>query len=106
MAARQRTDADNMDVVFRGHARRLFRLLEERADIHVEAEVGVGRGNHFRAAVVAVLAHLGDEDARPAAMLPAKSSVSPRTCLDLRGLRRIQIDRRRTRNGSQLCGGE
>ena len=42
---------------------------EERADIDVEAEIGEGGGDHLLAAVVAVLAHLGDEDARAAAVV-------------------------------------
>ena len=41
---------------------------EQRADVDVEAEVGEGGGDHLLAAVVAVLAHLGDQDARPAAV--------------------------------------
>ncbi len=42
--------------------------LEQRADVDVEAEVGERGGDHLLAAVVAVLAHLGDQDARPAAL--------------------------------------
>ena len=49
-------------------ARRLRRRREQRADIDVEAEIGEGRGDDLLAAVVAVLAHLGDEDARAAAV--------------------------------------
>ena len=39
---------------------------EQRPDLHVEAEIGEARGDDLLAAVVAVLAHLGDEDARAA----------------------------------------
>jgi hypothetical protein len=44
----------------------------KRADIHVEAEVGIRGGHDFRAAVVAVLAHLGDQDARTPTMQRGK----------------------------------
>ena len=49
-------------------SRRLVRRLEQRADVDVEAEVGERRGDHLLAAVVAVLAHLGDQDPGPAAL--------------------------------------
>ena len=45
------------------------RRREQRADVDVEAEVGEGRGDDLLAAVVAVLAHLGDQDARAAAFV-------------------------------------
>jgi hypothetical protein len=44
-------------------------------DVDVEADVGEGGGDHLGAAVVAVLAHLGDQHARPAA-LSANASTS------------------------------
>ena len=47
---------------------RLGRGLEQGADVDVEAQVGEGGGDHLLAAVVAVLAHLGDQDARAAAL--------------------------------------
>ena len=37
-------------------------------DVDVETDVGERGCDHFLAAVVAVLAHLGDQDARPAAV--------------------------------------
>ena len=40
---------------------------KQRADIDVEADVGEGRRDHLLAAIVAVLADLGDQDARAAA---------------------------------------
>ena len=61
-------DADHMDVVLQRIARRLIGRLEERADIHVEADVGEGRRDHLGAAVVPVLAELDHENARPAAL--------------------------------------
>src|SRR5581483_970522 len=39
------------------------------ADIDLEADIGEGRGDDMLTAVVAVLAKLGDEDARPAAVV-------------------------------------
>jgi hypothetical protein len=68
MACRQRGDADDMDVVLDRLPRRFVGGREERPDIDVEAEIGEGRGDHLLAAVVPVLAHLGDEDARAAAI--------------------------------------
>jgi hypothetical protein len=45
------------------------RRLEQRTDIDVEAEIGEGGGDDLLSTVVAVLAHLGDENARAASML-------------------------------------
>src|SRR5580692_9118305 len=61
-----------MHVGFDGVFGDFLRRLEERADIDVEAEIGEGGGDDLGAAVVAVLAHLGDEDARPPALLARK----------------------------------
>ena len=47
----------------------LLRCLEQRPDVNVVAHVGKRCGDDFRAAVVAVLPHLGDHDARTAAFL-------------------------------------
>ena len=41
----------------------LFGGLEQRADVHVETEVGERGGDHLLAAVMTVLAHLGNQDA-------------------------------------------
>ena len=65
--AGQAGDAEHVDVVLHRHAGGLARRLEQRTDVDVEAEVGEGGGDHLGAAVVAVLAHLGHQDARPAA---------------------------------------
>ena len=59
--------ADDVHVVLDRVARRFLGRLEQRADVDVEAEVGERGGDHLGAAVVAVLAELRDEDARPAA---------------------------------------
>ena len=55
-------------VVFRRHPRNLVRLLKERSYIHVESQVGIRGGHHFGATVVTILSHLGDKNARAAAM--------------------------------------
>ena len=58
-----------MHVVLDRVARRFLGRLEQRADVDVEAEVGERGGDHLGAAVVAVLAELRDEHARPAAFV-------------------------------------
>ena len=57
-----------MDVVVDRLLGGFGRGLEQGADVDVEAEIGEGGGDHLLAAVVAVLAHLGDQDARAAAL--------------------------------------
>ena len=64
----ERGHPDDVHVGLDRLARHLAGRLEQRADVDVEAEVGERRGDHLLAAVVAVLAHLGDQDARPAAL--------------------------------------
>ena len=61
----ERADADDVHVVVDGLLGRLLRRLEQRADVDVEAQIGERRGDDLLAAVVAVLAELGDQDARP-----------------------------------------
>ena len=68
MPGGQRRHPDDVHVVVGGLARHLVRCGEQRADVDVEADVGERGGDHLLAAVVAVLAHLGDQDARPAAV--------------------------------------
>ena len=83
----------------------LLRRGEEGPDLHVEADVGEGRGDHLLPAVVAILAHLGDEDCRRAGHRP-------------RGRRQLHawrgrscacpaVSRRRfpSPRGSPACGG-
>ena len=69
MRGRERGDAEDVHVVLDRLARRLGRRRKQRADVDVEAEIGERRGDHLLAAVVAVLADLGDQDARPAAFV-------------------------------------
>ncbi len=66
VAGGERRDADRVDVVLDRLARALLGGLEQRADVDVEAEVGEGAGDDLGAAVVAVLAELGDHHARAA----------------------------------------
>jgi hypothetical protein len=61
-------DADHVHVVVDGVLRGLFRGLEQRAHIHVEADIGKGRGDHLGAPVVPVLAHLDHQHARAPAL--------------------------------------
>ncbi len=56
-----------MHVIVDGVTRRFLRRLKQRAHIHVKTDIGKGRGDHLGAAVVAVLAHLDHQHARPAA---------------------------------------
>ena len=73
----------------------LVRRLEHRADGHVEAEIGKGGGDHLLAAVVAVLSHLGDEDARLAPVFFSKASTLSWHALDGRVVAERPCDRRR-----------
>ncbi len=75
----QRTDADDVDVVFDRLPGRFGRRSEQRADVDVESKIGERAGNHFLSAVVAVLSHLGDQirGRRPSAC--SKRSTSCRT---------------------------
>jgi hypothetical protein len=76
MRGGERRHAENVHVVLDGLACRLGRASRTAADVDVEAEVGEGRGDHLLAAVVAVLADLGDQDARPAALVGSKAVTS------------------------------
>ena len=76
MGGGERRDAEDMHVVLDRLARGLGRRREQRADVDVEAEIGEGRGDHLLAAVVAVLADLGDQDARPAAFVVLERATS------------------------------
>jgi hypothetical protein len=68
-AGGERGDADDVHVVLDRLARGFFGRREQRPDIDVEAEIGERRGDDLLAAVVAVLADLGDQDARAAALV-------------------------------------
>ena len=65
----QRADPDDVHVAVDGLLGDLLGRGEQRAHVDVEAEVGEGGDDDLLAAVVAVLAHLGDQDARAAALL-------------------------------------
>ncbi|SVA41490.1 uncharacterized protein METZ01_LOCUS94344, partial [marine metagenome] len=64
----QRAHTHHVHIVLDGLSRHLARRREQRADVDVEAQVGERRGDDLLAPVVAVLAHLGDEDPWPAAV--------------------------------------
>ena len=77
VAGGERAHADRVHVVLDRLARAFLGGLEQRADVDVEAEVGEGRGHHLGAAVVAVLAELGDHHARAAALCSSpKAAIS------------------------------
>ena len=73
VAGRLAGDADDVDVVLDGLARGFLGRLEQRADIDVEADIGKGGGDDLGAAVVAVLAELDDQHARPPPLVAGKS---------------------------------
>src|SRR5689334_21182552 len=56
--------ADDVDIVLDRLAGGFLRGREQRADIHVKADIGKGGGDDLGAAVVAVLAQFGDQNAR------------------------------------------
>ena len=64
VARRERRDADDVHVVVDRLLGDLLGRGEQRPHVDVEAHVGERRDDHLLAAVVAVLAHLGDQDAR------------------------------------------
>src|SRR5260370_11318593 len=61
-----------MGVVLDRLARGFLGRLEQGPDIDVEADTGEGRGDDLGAAVVAVLAELDDEHARPPPLAPGE----------------------------------
>ena len=65
---RQRVHPDDVHVGVDRLLGNLFRSGEQRADIDVEAQVGERGDDDLLPAVVTVLAHLGDQDPRPAAL--------------------------------------
>ena len=68
-----------MYVVLDGEPGDLLGRLEHGADRDVEAEIGESGGDHLLAAVVPVLAHLGDEDA---GLRPVRPLEGGDLCLD------------------------
>src|SRR6516225_2483469 len=66
MTSGKRGDAENMNIVFDGHACNLFGSLKQRAEVHVEAQIRESGGDHLGAPVVAILTDLCDQEARPA----------------------------------------
>src|SRR5471032_2726077 len=62
-----------MDVVLDRLPRGLVRRLEQGPDIDIEADIGESGCDDLRATIVAVLAELDDQHARPAPFLAGKS---------------------------------
>jgi hypothetical protein len=79
VARRQRAHGHHVNVVLHRLPRGLGGSLKERSDVDVEAHVGERRGDHLGAAVVTVLAQLGDHDARtPTLAVRRTHRLSPR----------------------------
>ena len=72
MPGGQAGDAHQMHIIFNGHFGGFFRGLEHGADIHIKAKIRICRCHHFDPAVMAVLAHFGQQDPRPSAFLVGK----------------------------------
>ena len=72
MSGGKRGCTDDIDAGLERQHHRLFRRLEQRAGHDIEAHVAKGRGDHVRAAIMPVLAHLGDE----------QLGFAPQTALD------------------------
>ena len=68
MTGGQRGHPNHVHVIVGGLPGYLLRRGEQRAHVDVETDVGERGRDDLLPAVVAVLAHLGDQDARPAAI--------------------------------------
>ena len=64
MAGGHGVDADDMHILLGGALGHFLRRREEIADDDLEAKIRKGRGDDLLAAVMAVLAELGDENLR------------------------------------------
>ena len=64
MAGGHRVHADDMHILLRGALGHFLRRREQIADHHLEAQIREGGGDDLLAAVMAVLAELGDENLR------------------------------------------
>ena len=69
VARGERRDADDMNLGFGRKRRDFFRGCEQRADLDLESEVREGRGDDLLSAIMAILAHFGDEDPRSVAFV-------------------------------------
>ena len=67
MARCLRRDPNCVDVILYGMTRSLFGCLKQRADIDIKADISKCRGNHFCAAIMAVLTQFNHQQSRPAA---------------------------------------
>ena len=74
MAGGERGHADDMDSPLRRLRCDLLGRGEERADLDLETEIGESRGDDLLAAVMAVLPHLRDQDARRPAVVLGKGA--------------------------------
>jgi hypothetical protein len=85
VAGGQRGHAHGVHVVLNRLAGAFFGGLEQRAHVHVKAQVGKGGGHHLGAAVVAVLAQLADHHAGAAALRFGKALISVLSCFPALG---------------------
>ena len=85
MAGSQRADTHDVHVVVDRLLGCLARRLEQRTDVDVEAEVGKRRGDDLLTTIVAVLAHLGDQDTGRRPSAAAKLSTRSRARRTLTG---------------------
>src|SRR5271154_214985 len=63
-----------MDLPLGRKRRHFLRSREQRADFDVEPEIGERRGNDLLAAVMSILAHLGDQNPGSAALVLGESA--------------------------------
>src|ERR1017187_10694738 len=103
-----------MNIVLDRMTRNFARRLEQWADIHVETDIREGRCDYFCAAVVAVLAHLGNQDARAPAFRLLKFRHHPFCLFELFGFAALsRVDTRNSPRGGLVaaphifkCGGD
>ncbi len=72
MTGSQAAHAHDVHIVFHRLARGLFRRLKQRTNVDIKTQISKRSRHDFGAAVMPVLAHLGHQDARPAAFMAGK----------------------------------
>ena len=63
------TDANHVHIVIDGVLRRFIRCLEQGANVYIKPNVSKGRGDHFGAAIMTILANFDDKHPRPTAFI-------------------------------------
>ena len=72
VSSRQATCTNYMHIIIDRLSCDLLRSLEQATNIDVEAQVSEPARDYFSAAIVTILAHLGDKDARVATLFLSK----------------------------------